>query len=357
MSKETPSYTATVTKLPNCEVEIIGSMPFENLTSYEAKALEHIQKHIELPGFRKGHVPIDMLKKHVGEQALLEEEAEYALTALYPEILKNEKVDAIGRPEIMLTKLASGNPVEFKIKTAVMPELVLPSYKKLADEAMKKEPPVEEVTEEEIEKTIMEIRKSRKAHEHDTEHEHGDHEHSHDHIKEEDLAPFDDAYVATLGDFKTVEEFRTKLKENMAAEKTHQANEKKRVAIIESIVAETKGDIPSMLVDAELDKMIHRFKGDISNMGLTFEDYMKHLGKTEDDMKADWKNDAEKRVKVQLIVGEISKKEHLLPSPEEINAEVLKLMMRYPDADETNAKMYMESVLINEKVFAFLENK
>jgi len=71
--------------------------------------------------------------------AILEEMAELALSKIYPEIIIKEKIDAIGRPEISITKLAKDNPLEFKIITSVLPEVKLGDYKKIAKEINDKE--------------------------------------------------------------------------------------------------------------------------------------------------------------------------------------------------------------------------
>src|SRR3989344_8308542 len=63
---------------------------------------------------------------------LLEEAAEIALSEEYPNILDEHKIDAIGRPEINITKIGVGSPLEFKIKTALLPEVKLVDYKKVA---------------------------------------------------------------------------------------------------------------------------------------------------------------------------------------------------------------------------------
>ena len=55
-----------------------------------------------------------------------------ALSEYYPKILEENKIDAISRPEISITKLARKNPLGFKIKTATMPEMKLPDYKQIA---------------------------------------------------------------------------------------------------------------------------------------------------------------------------------------------------------------------------------
>ena len=153
-----------IKKLPNSEVEIEGELEAEAFEAYFNKALKKIGENVELKGFRKGKTPDNVLLSNIPESHILEEMAEMALTDNYPKIIEDEKIDAISRPEISITKLARNNPLGFKIKTAVMPEIKLPKYKeiakKIASETTDKEKDLT-VTDKEVEDTIMDIRKSR----------------------------------------------------------------------------------------------------------------------------------------------------------------------------------------------------
>lgn len=347
-----------IKKIKKGRVEIRGEIPAEKWESYRAKALEAMGKRMEVDGFRKGNVPANIVEKNVPASSILEEMAELALRHEYAEILISNKIDAIGRPEISITKLAPGNPMEFKLTTAVLPTVKLPDYKKIA-KAEGKKPGEITVEDKELEDTIMEIRKM-KAHKDmhaGADHDHTAHSH-HDHdFKEEDLPPFDEAFVQSLGDFKTVEDFKAKLRENVKLEKTQKEKEKNRIAIVEKIVEGTETDLPQLIIDAELDKMMAQMRGDVEGAGIKFDDYIKHLQKTEADLRKDWEKDAEKRAKLELVIHQISKEEDLKATEEEIKAEVDKILDMYKGADPDRARAYVESILNGEKVFRFLEEQ
>jgi len=126
----------TAKKIEDSQIELSGELPAEEFAVHYARALKKLQETASLPGFRKGHVPEDMLEKTVGQAAVLEEAAELALADLYPRIVIAKKLDAVGRPAIGITKLAKGNPLGFKITTALMPEVELPDYQKIAEKAL-----------------------------------------------------------------------------------------------------------------------------------------------------------------------------------------------------------------------------
>jgi len=126
------SHKVKVNKISDTEIEIEGEVETAKFSEYRKAALANLGKNAELPGFRKGHVPEDTLAERLGNGPVLEEMAELALSATYPKIIEENKIDAIDRPHIQITKLAMDNPLTFKIRQTVLPEIKLPDYKKLA---------------------------------------------------------------------------------------------------------------------------------------------------------------------------------------------------------------------------------
>ncbi len=370
-----------IKKLPKSEVEIEGEIDADAFEAYFSKALKKIGDNLELPGFRKGKTPENILLSKVPEMQILNEMAELALNEHYPKILEENKIDAISRPDISIIKLARKNPLGFKIKTAVMPEIELPDYKKIAQKIISEVTDEEkntEVAEKELEDTIMDIRKSRapKIHMADKagEHVHKEGE-EHEHEKEEphpdpllnkerekgevepELPPFDDTFVQALGPFKNVRDFTEKLKENIKLEKENQLKEKTRLKIIEKIIDDLKVEMPEILIEVELNKILYRMESDITNMGLKFEDYLKHLNKTIEDLRKEFRGDAEKKAKLSLVLNKIAQTEKIVADKEQLAKEVAMILEHYKDADPERAQMHAENVLVNEKVFQFLENQ
>ena len=120
---------------------------------------------------------------------------------------------------------------------------------------------------------------------------------------------------------------------------------------------QTEIEIPEILIKSETDKILYKLQADIVNAGLNFEDYLKQIGKNEEDLRKEWQGDAEKRAKLQLIIQTISKKENLKPNEEEIERDVSQIVKMYKDADPARARAYVEQMLENEKVFKFLEEQ
>ncbi len=166
-----------------------------------------------------------------------------------------------------------------------------------------------------------------------------------------------DEFAQSFGGFKTLEEFKSKIKENIGLEKAQASKEKKRVKIIEALLEKTEADVPRLLIDAELDKIFARLESDLSNMGITLDTYFGQIKKSKDDLKGEWETDATKRAKLELALHAISEKENMKPTDEEVETEVKHVLEHYKGADENRARAYVYEILTNEKVFAFLESQ
>ena len=351
-----------IKKLPKSEVEIEGELEADVFEAFYSKALKKLGEKVAIDGFRKGKVPEAVLVSKIPESHILEEMAEMALMESYPKIIADEKIEAISRPEISITKLARNNPLGFKIKTAVLPEMELPDYKKIGKETVSGITVEEkniEVTEEEMEKTIEDIRKSRAPKINMAEHVHKEGEtHSDDEkMPEPELPELNDEFVQALGPFKDVADFKLKLKDNIKLEKENQLKEKTRLKIVEKIIEKTKVEMPEILIQVELDKILYRMESDITQMGLKFEDYLKHLGKTIEDLQKEFRGDAEKKAKLALVLNKISVAEKIVADEKQVAQEVAMILEHYKDADPERAQMHAENVLTNEKVFQFLEGQ
>jgi FKBP-type peptidyl-prolyl cis-trans isomerase (trigger factor) len=285
-------YNTTIKKNDDSTVEITAEIPAQEFEAQRKDAIKKLGKDVTIPGFRKGNVPEKVLLEKVGEQSVLHEMAEMALSVAYPQVLAEEKIDAISQPEIQITKIAAGNPLGFSAKTTIMPEVKLPDYKKIAGEVNKKGTNEPEVTDREFDEAMLRVRKSLASK--DTPPE------EMAKMKDEDLPELTDEKVKELGDYKNVDDFKEKVRQSQLEEKKRQAKEKKRMEIIDAILKDSKIPTPDILIEAELNRMIAQFKGDIERMGMKTDEYLKQVGKNEEDMKKEWRPDAEKRVKTEL---------------------------------------------------------
>ncbi|MFZ2038591.1 MAG: trigger factor [Minisyncoccia bacterium] len=346
-----PHKINKTTKLEKSQVEIEAEISFDEVKKHRATALDKIQKNLNLPGFRPGHVPESVIIGKIGDLAIWEEAAEIALQSAIADILQEGQYAYIGQPQVAITKIAEGNPVEFKIRLALLPEIEISDYKKIATKINSAKEEAIEATDKDLDDAILKIRESYAQHFHT--HPEGE---EHKEGEEVKLPEVDKEFIKKLGDFKDIEDFKTKVREGIIQEKTHRAKEKKRLTIIEKVIADSKIDLPQILVDAELHKMEAQFADDIARFGFKVEDYLKHLGKKMEDMRKEWVTDAEKRSKLQLILNKIALTEKIEPKKEEMEDQVKKLLEQYKDIKEERVREYVWMMMTNEKVFEWLES-
>ncbi len=321
-----------IKKIPDSKIEIEVILPAQELEKFFDLALENIKNNFESPGFRKGTVPEKIIMEQIGESRVLEEAAERAVRDSWFNIMQEEQIEPISHPEISITKIARGNPLEFKIKATLLGEIALPDYKKIAQKIVKdfekKESEIS-ATEEEIQKAL-------------------------DYVKNRP--------EAWTGD---EEKLKNTIRENVVYEKKLTARSDARIKILEEINSGTKTEIPEMLVDGEKEKMMEELKSSVAEMGMAWDQYLANLKNrskagTEDDLKKEWRDQALKRVRFGLILREIAKKENMQPSSALLEEETNKILRSLKEEERQKAspesiRKYLFGRLQNEIVFDFLQ--
>jgi len=271
-------------------------------------------------------------------------------------------LEVLGRPEITITKIAVGNDLEFKVKTAIMPKFKLTDYKSSAKKvisSLSKEST--EVSDEELNKVLEEVRKMR-----GTKHEHkcDDAGCKHDETNPElvglgpkiELPELNDEFAKTLGEFKDLADLKSKIKGNLKMEKEVAKRDKTRMQIIDVLAEETKIDPPKILVDEEVGQIVGEIKGRVEQSGMKFEKYLEQVKKTVDEIKKEAEESAKKRVKFKLVLRAIADAEKIKADEKEVEMEIKKILEFYKKADPDSVKIYVEDMLTNEAVFNFLES-
>ncbi len=140
--------------------EIIIQLTKDDLDPFRDEALQEIGKAIEIPGYRPGKAPLDLIKNKVSLLEVDEKAALLAIDKKYPQYLKDNKIKAIGYPDVKITKIIPGKVVEFKIIISVIPHIDLPDYKNIAL-SMQKERKNIKVEEKEVEDALHWLQHSR----------------------------------------------------------------------------------------------------------------------------------------------------------------------------------------------------
>ncbi len=355
-AKDGPSEDA---KTIDCETVVSVSIPHEEVMLFRDEALKSLGTQIKLDGFRDGKIPEKVLIDRLGEVAVIEEAGQLALEKHYGDILVATELKPLSSPKVMITKVAPGEAFEVKMNIATLPEIKVADYKKIAKDAFSLDKKAQEETEKRLEVTEEEIDAAVKNMQeqvaHQKWHEDNPDDHSHNHDKELPLPEVNDEFARKFGPFLNVAEFRAKIAEGMKDEKARKEVEIARLKLMETLIEKSDIKLPRIMIDSEINRMMSEMSAQISQIGMKLEDYLKHIGKTEDDMRKDAEPDALKRAKTQVIMNEISIKEKLEPEKEAVEKDVAALMRHYKDADKTRATIYVEQFMTNDMVWKFLE--
>lgn len=355
-------YTADINEDGN-DLQITAKIPTETLEKFREPALQGLQDSVSLDGFRDGEIPADRLEKEVGEMGILQESAQLAIQEIYPQIVADNELEAIGRPDIKLTKLTPGEPVEFTADVTTMPEVNLPNnYKEIAKEAAQDAQDETgeadkngNVTDEDVDEAIDNIRRQM-AQAQAREQAGDDADPSQLKVTEEDLPELTDQFVQQISEADTVAGFRDTVRDNLSNQQERKAEEAKRGKIIEAVVDASTAELPDLVVEGELDKMMAQFESDIERSGMDLDEYFEQADTDRQQMREKWRPDAQRRAKTQLVLNKVAAQEEIEVNDDEVAREVEELKENYEDVSEARARTFVRSRMINEKTIDFLES-
>jgi len=179
-------------------------------------------------------------------------------------------------------------------------------------------------------------------------------------VKKLELPEMTDEFAKGMGNFSDLAGLKKSLQEGIGMEKENAESQRVCQEILEKIAKNSEVEIPKVLVVREQNRMLDGLKQDISQkLGMTIEDYLAKIKKTEKEVMDSFLPEAEKRIKNSLVLKEVSKKEDIKVSEEEVKTETQKILIKYPDLkklDPEQLKSYTEEVLENEKTFQLLES-
>ncbi len=161
-------------------------------------------------------------------------------------------------------------------------------------------------------------------------------------VFERRLPELNDDFAKAFG-LKKLEDLEKNMREGILGEKKRQNKEAAEKEMLEEIVSKTKfGDIPEMLIESETHSMIHELEHTVEHQGGKFEDYLKSINKTEDQLTLDLLPDAVKRVKVSLLIREIAKVENIKIDDQEIEKHIEDMKKYYQHANTPDAAQILE---------------
>jgi len=179
-------------------------------------------------------------------------------------------------------------------------------------------------------------------------------------VSERKLPLVDDEFAKTLGKFENLETLKKSIEDGIKGEKDRAESERLRVLILKNISDQVKLDVPESLIEGELNAMIHDLRHQCENHGLSFEDYLKQLKKTEEEMRKDLSVGASSKAKADLILRAISKEQKFSANEDEINVAVAELLHsmggEISELNNEEVKLYAKEMVIRRKTWDYLES-
>lgn len=183
-------------------------------------------------------------------------------------------------------------------------------------------------------------------------------------VFERTLPELNDEFAKSLGQ-TDVAGLKKILGDNLRAEAEQKEEQRLEIEIIKGLVEKTKfEDLPELLMKEEKHKMFAELKASLAERGLPFEEYLKNIKKTEEDLAKDFDGGAKERVKTALLLREIAREEKVTISKEEMDQELQRLRELYHDNPNLEDRLadpdtqdYVRAMLMNRKIVTMLKKQ
>ncbi len=323
-----------ILKQPKAIVEIQIMVPWSDLESKWNETLKKLAQEVELPGFRKGTAPLELV-----EQRILTQVQQELLKVVMPDslmqALQGTDIVPIDYPQYQLISFARGQDLKFNARVTERPKVSVGDYKSIKVVR----PPLKEVTNEEVNKIIQDLFNRWKVRQVGTQQvsestNQGGAQGSVnfnsttvDSVTPQSATPIvepNDEFAKGVG-ATSLEDLKTKIKQDLDAENKYNNELDYEEEILKKIEYITTVDIPEVLIQDELSRMLLSLQRNITERGLLLDEYLKTQNKTLEQLKQEWRPQAEQNVRMELGLAEIARLERVNISDEELQAEIDKI--------------------------------
>lgn len=384
-------------------------------------------KYFNIPGFRKGKAPMQIVEKYYGKEIFYEDAFNEVAQEALEEAIKENKLEVVSRPDIEVTQIEKGKDLIFTAIMQTKPEAELGKYKGIEIKKIEYN-----VSDEDIEHELghMQEHNSRLVSIEDRPVESGDiatidfegfvdgkafeggKAENHDleigsntfipgfedqvigmkideekdikvkfpeeyfskelagkdaifkvkvhEIKKKELPELDDEFAKDVSEFDTLKELKADIKAKQEKQNEEKAKYETQDAVIKAVCENMKVEIPSGMVEMEIDNMLKDIEQRLSYQGLKLEQYLQMMGKTMEDMRKEYEPQAIEGIKSRLAIEAVAKAEKIEATDKEIDEKLKEMAKNYgKENDEEflkneNVRNYIKEGLASEKAIAFL---
>ena len=153
-------------------------------------------------------------------------------------------------------------------------------------------------------------------------------------VKEKQEPEVDDEFAKDVSEFDTLEEFKKDLGEKLKERRQAQADRDFETAVVDALIEKLECDVPEAMVDYRADKMMEDYAARMQNSGIPMEDYLRIMGMTMDDLRAQAKTAADRAVRSSLALEAVAEAEKIEITDADVDAEVARLAKEYSLPEE-----------------------
>ena len=384
-------------------------------------------KYFNIPGFRKGKAPMQIVEKYYGTEIFYEDAFNEIAGEALEEAVAENKVDIVSRPEVDIKQMEKGKDLIFTAVMQTKPEAELGKYKGIEI------PKIEyNVSEDDINHELehMQEHNSRLISIEDRPAENGDtvnidfegfvdekafdngkaenydlelgsntfipgfeeqivgmkideekdikvtfpeeyfeknlagkeatfkiklHE-----IKKKELPKLDDEFAKDVSEFDTLQELKDDIKTKKEKQKKDKEKYETEEAVVKALCENVKVDIPSGMIETEVDRMIKDIENRLAYQGIKLDQYLKMVQKTKEDLRKEYEPQATEGIKSRLAIEAVIKAEKIEATEKEVEDKMKEMAKNYgKENDEEflkneNVRNYIKEGIESEKAIDFL---
>jgi len=173
-------------------------------------------------------------------------------------------------------------------------------------------------------------------------------------IKVKELPAIDDELAKDASEFETLKEWEASIKEDLEHQNGHKAEHEMEDAVIKKVVENAKFEVPSGMIDSEIDMRIKSFENNLYYQGMNIEKYLELVHQSMDDLRNSMKENAEETVRTQLVLEAVATDlgDKIKLDEEKIKETVKNMAAQYGKTEEELSKNeeYMEYVHKNQMI-------
>ena len=383
-------------------------------------------KYFNIPGFRKGKAPMNIIERYYGKEIFYEDTFNEILQEVYDRELRESNITAVSYPDIDVKQIGKGQDLIFTAVVQTKPEVKPGKYKGIEIKKVEYN-----VSEDEINHELghMQDRNSRMVTVDDRAVENGDvtvidfegfvdgkafeggkaegHELTigsntfipgfedqiigmkideekdinvkfpeeyfskelagkdatfkvklHE-IKKKELPELDDEFAKDVSEYDTLKELKESIKEKLEKENEQKAKYETEEAAIKAVCDNTEIDIPSGMIETEIDHMEKDMEQRMQYQGLTLDMYLQMIGKTKEEFRKEYEDQAKDAVKSRLVIEAVANEEKIEADDKEVDEKIKEMAENYGKTEDElksneSLRNYLKENLKTEKTIEFI---